>query len=165
MARVVTIAASGKGALSIAGTLIEAELPKEVRPGQDIRLVVREVTPQRVVLSMSDQNVVAPAPAPAELPGGGKLRVTERDASEPDGSDGQRHTLSLRYDAPALGAVDLRFELDSGSLRVAATLAQGEPVALAQDASDELRDALAASSDRPVTVAISARYEPLDVYA
>jgi hypothetical protein len=165
MARVVTTAASGKGALSIAGTLIEAELPKAVRPGQDIRLVVREVTPERVVLSMSDQTMVAPTPAPAELPGGGRIQVTEREASEQEGSDGQRHTITLRYDAPALGTVDLRFELDSGSLRVTAALAQGEPVALAQDASDELRDALAASSDRPVAVTISARYEPMDVYA
>jgi len=165
MARVVSTAASGKGAISIAGTLIEADLPKEVRPGQDIRLVVKDVTPERVVLSMSDQTAVAPAPAPVELPGGGKIRLTEREASEREGSDGQGRTITLRYDAPALGAVDLRFDLDSGSLRVAATLAQGEPVTLAQGAADELRETLAASSDRPVTVTVSARYEPLDVYA
>jgi hypothetical protein len=165
MARVVSLAASGRGALSIAGAVIDAELPKELRPGQDIRLVVKEVTPERVVLSLSDPTAVAPAPVPVELPGGGTLRLTEREQSEHEGSAGEGHTVTLRYDAPTLGAVDLRFDLETGSLRVAAALSPGEPVTLAQEASDDLREALAASSDRAVSVVVSARYEPLDVYA
>lgn len=165
MARVVSLGASGKGALSIAGALVEASLPKEVRPGQDIRLVVKEVTAERVVLSLSDPTAVAPVLVPVELPGGGTIRLTEHEQSEHAGSAGESHTITLRYDAPTLGAVDLRFDLDAGSLRVAAAFSPGAPVTLAQDGSDDLREALAASSDRPVTVVVSARYEPLDLYA
>lgn len=165
MARIVRADASGRGALSIAGAVIEAELPKDVRQGQDIRLVVTEVTPERVVLSMSDPTAFAPTPAPIELPGGGTIRLTEHGQSGHEGTEAAGHSITLRYDAPALGAVDLRFDLDPGSLRVTAALSPGEPVALAQQASDVLREALAASSDRPVSVVVSARYEPLDLYA
>ena len=69
MARVVTAEMTGKGALSIAGMIVDAELPKDVKAGQDIRLVVKEVTPQRVVLSMSDQPTVAPPPPPSSCRG------------------------------------------------------------------------------------------------
>lgn len=166
MARVVRAdPGTGRGALSIAGAVFEAELPKQVRAGQDMRLVVREVNAERVVLSLSDQTAIAVPPPPVPLPGGGTVRLTERDATGHEGSPGEGHTIALRYDAPTLGAVDLRLQLDAGSLRVTATLAHGEPVTLAQTASDALREALAASSERAVTVTIEARREPLDVYA
>ena len=170
MARVVTADGAGRGSLNIAGALIDAQLPKEVQAGQELRLTVRHVGPDRVELSMSDQNLAEAASESAQLPGGGMLRVSERDAGagkggpgESDGSD--RHSLSLRYDAPALGAVDLRFELDSESLRVSATLRAGEPFENALVGAGELRDALAASVGLPVTVEVSPRREPLDVYA
>lgn len=168
MARVVSTAeASGKGALSIAGVVIDADLPKSVRAGQDIRLVVKEVSAERVVLTLSDPAAVAPPPVAVELPGGGKIRLTEREESEhgASGSPSDAHTINLRYDAPTLGAVDLRLDLDAGSLRVAIALPHGEPVTLAQGASDDLREELAADGGRSVSVTVSARREPLDVYA
>ena len=80
MARVVTADGSGRGALSIAGALFEAELPKQVRAGEDLRLVVRDVSSDRVVLQLADQ---APtplaAPTPIPLPGGGALKVLEHE--------------------------------------------------------------------------------------
>jgi hypothetical protein len=166
LARVVTADGLGRGALSIAGALIDAELPQHVQTGQELRLVVREVNADRVVLSLSDQ-VVAPAPAPVELPGGGTVRVNEDDeggGAHPGASPGTQR-LSLRYDAPALGPVDLRFELDAGSLRVHVALAQGEPLQLGQGGAGELRQALAGRLDRPVTVTVSGRRDPLDLYA
>jgi hypothetical protein len=100
------------------------------------------------------------------------VRVSERDADSEGGSDRAtapgtgRHVLALAYDAPALGTVDLRFELDPGSLRVNVALAAGAPAARATDAAAELRDALSQALDgRPVTVEITPRREPLDVYA
>jgi hypothetical protein len=76
--------------------------------------------------------------------------------------------LALAYDAPALGTVDLRFELDPQSLKVNATLAAGQPAASATATAAELRDALTQAlgeGGRTVTVEITPRREPLDVYA
>ncbi len=170
MARVVTADGAGRGSLNIAGALIDAKLPKEVQPGQELRLTVVRVEPDRVELSMSDQTLAAAASEAAQLPGGGMLRVSERDGGAGEGGAGgsdssDRHSLSLRYDAPVLGAIDLRFELDSESLRLSATLRAGQPFESALRSADELRDALATAVGLPVTVNVSPRREPLDVYA
>jgi len=71
MARVIAADGSGRGKLAIAGAVIDAELPKHVRAGQDLRLTVRDVSAHQVVLGMSDQPAGVPVPA-AELPGGGR---------------------------------------------------------------------------------------------
>jgi hypothetical protein len=169
MARVVTADGLGRGSLNIAGAVVDASLPKDVRAGQELRLTVRHVSADRVEMSMSDQSP-PPAVDAATLPGGGALRVTERDTNDGGGGSGsgegaERHTLSLRYDAPALGAVDLRFELDPSSLRVTATVGAGQPYDLALDGAGRLGDALTDAVGRPVTVDVSPRREPLDVYA
>jgi hypothetical protein len=173
MARVVSTDGSGRGSLNIAGTTLEAELPKEVQTGQELRLTVRNISPERVELSMSDSAAATAAAAEAAqtatLPGGGALQVTERDAEPRSGTRGGRgsdsHSLSLRYDAPALGAIDLRFELDPESLRLTATLAAGAPHERALDAAGDLQARLTDALGRPVAVDVTARYEPLDVYA
>lgn len=163
MARVVTADGSGRGSLNLAGTTLEAELPKDVQPGQELRLTVRHVSPDRVELSMSDPLAASPAAA-VPLPGGGSIQVSERDAAG-GGAPTARHTLVLHYDAPALGAIDLRFDLDPGSLRLTATLGAGDPVQRAQDAAGQLQAALSEAVGRPVSVEINARREPLNVYA
>ncbi len=165
MARVVRADGSGRGALSIAGEVVEAELPKQIRAGQDVRLVVRQVTADRVVLSLSDQAAIPVAPASVPLPGGGTVRVSEREEPAPGSPASDTQIVTLRYDAPTLGAVDLRFELDPASLRVAVTLAAGEPVRHARAESDALRQALQDNVERAVSVKVSARHEPLDLYA
>jgi hypothetical protein len=169
MARVVSADGSGRGSLNIAGTTLEAELPKDVQTGQDLRLTVRHVSPDRVELSMSDPSAAAAgAAASATLPGGGALHVTERDAQSGTGGPGEgsgRHTLALRYDAPALGPIDLRFDLDPESLRLTATFAAGDPHDRALDAAGDLQATLADALGRPVAVDVNARREPLDLYA
>ena len=187
MARVVNVSPGGRGTLSIAGMPVDAKLPPGVQAGQDLRLVVRHVSPEQVVLSLSGEAgaAVAQPHTAVELPGGGHVRVIERDAEsdEPPARGGApgpgRHVLALAYDAPALGTVDLRFELDPQSLKVNATLAAGQPSVSATGAAAELRDALAAAvgggnggggggsggGGRTVTVEITPRHEPLDVYA
>jgi hypothetical protein len=173
MARVVA-AESGRGSLSIAGYLIEAELPGHVRAGQDLRLEVRDISAGRVLLQIADPGHAAPPPPPpaeVPLPGGGTLTVTERDArgdggaSGGGGGGGGSHSLALRYDAPALGPVDLRFELAPGSMRVGVTVSAGDSLQRAQADADTLRAALAAALGHAVSVTISPRREPIDVYA
>ena len=77
MARVVTADGNGRGSLNIAGTTLEAELPKEIQAGQELRLTVRHVSPDRVELSMSD-----PSGASAQArPGGPPARRGHSAAS------------------------------------------------------------------------------------
>jgi hypothetical protein len=167
MARVVSLNPAGRGSLSIAGALIDARLPPGVEAGQELRLTVRHVSAEQVVLGLSDQNALPPSTAPAaQLPGGGTVQVTERDARNRSAGQGaDRHSLALVYNAPALGPVDLRFDLDPGSLRVTAVLAAGEPAEEARARATELTHALSEALGRPVQVDITARREPLDVYA
>ncbi len=170
MARVVTADGLGRGSLNIAGAVIDAALPKDIQAGEELRLTVRHVDPERVELSLSDRSPPPASANAAPLPGGGTLRVSERDAGGSGGrgsggSSTDLHTLTLRYDAPALGAVDLRFELDPETLRVSTTVAAGAPYDLALDNAGDLRDALTEALGRPVTVDVSPRREPLDVYA
>jgi hypothetical protein len=169
MARVVNADGNGRGALSIAGYLLDAELPKHVAAGQDLRLVVREVSAERVLLAIAHpdaQPPPAPPPAPAvPLPGGGTIRVQEEDA--PGGGTGasaDTHSVALRYDAPALGPVDLRFELDPGGLRLAITVSPAALDAARGDAGP-LQTALATAVGADAAVTVTARREPLDVYA
>ena len=176
MARVVVADGNGRGSLSIAGYLLEAELPKDVRTGDDLRLVVRDVSADRVLLGIADQHQ-EPAPAAANappipvaapvqlpLPGGGSVQVTERDGGGASAGSPDSHTLSLRYDAPTLGPVDLRLELDPTSLRLGVTVSP-RAFADAQTGSDELRQSLAGELARAISVTVSARREPLDIYA
>jgi hypothetical protein len=173
MARVVAADAQGRGSLSIAGFLVEAELPPDVRAGEDLRLTVREVTPERVVLSLSDEHQpgapvagvpAAPAPLTVPLPGGATLQVTERDARGGEAGS-PSHTLTLRFQAPALGDVDLRFALDGGALGLGVTVDPGEPLDAARADAETLRGALAGAVQWAVSITVTPRRQPLDVYA
>jgi hypothetical protein len=203
MARVVQAPPGQKGSLSIAGYLVDAELPENVQTGDDLRLVVRDVNAERVLLAITDPHEQAqqsqggnqvpptqptqqaqggrgpdhaqlPDPSlaaqggwgPAPLPGGGNVQVTERDAGGAGGRPGERQNVLLRYNAPALGAVDLRFQMDAGALSLAVSVAPGQPLELAQAGVESLRQALTESlAGRAVSVTVSPRREPLDLYA
>ena len=173
MARVVVADGGGRGSLSIAGFLLEAELPTDVRTGQDLRLIVRDVTPGRVLLSLSDEHQAPsqptvptpPPPVPVPLPGGGAVSVTERDAGGAGNRSPEAHSLTLRYEAPELGSVDLNFQLDPGALRLGVTVAPGASLELARADADTLRQALADVLQRAVAVTVTPRRQPVDLYA
>jgi hypothetical protein len=201
MARVVQAPPGQKGSLSIAGYLLDAELPENVQAGQDLRLVIRDVNPERVLLAITDphdqdqapptregqsaqeaqqtqQTQQAPAQTPdpslvaqggwgpVSLPGGGHVQVTEREAGGAGGQAGERQNVVLRYNAPALGSVDLRFQMDAGALSLSVTLPAGQPLELAQAGAESLRQALAGvAPGRAVSVTVAPRREPLDLYA
>jgi hypothetical protein len=172
MARVVD-AQSGRGSLSVAGYLIEAELPRHVKAGQELRLEVRDISAGRVLLQIADSGHAAPPPPPpteVPLPGGATLTVTERDgqgdsSGEANGNPSGSQSLALRFAAPALGPVDLRFELAPGTLRVGVTVSAGDSLQRAQADADTLRAALTAAVGHTVSVTVAPRREPIDVYA
>jgi hypothetical protein len=193
MARVVQPQQPGaRGSLSIAGYLLEAELPENVRAGDDLRLVIKDVSAERVLLTITAPHDADPGqqaqqahqahaqpaqqpqpdpamtPAPAvPLPGGGSVQVTERDAGVARaGRSGDRHDVLLRYAAPAVGAVDLRFQMDGGALHLGVSVAPGQALDLARGDAERLRQALAAAiPGRAVSVTVAPRREPLDLYA
>jgi Flagellar hook-length control protein FliK len=170
MARVASLGADGRGTLSLAGNLLEAELPSGVSTGDELRLVVREVTPERVTLAIQPDSNPAQIPplvsAPlVPMPAGGSLQVTERDAQGAQQVRDGVHTLSLRYDAPDLGPVEMSFTLGAGGLQLALTVAPGSSMDAAQSAAPELSDALVRATELPVTLTITQRREPIEVFA
>jgi hypothetical protein len=168
MARVMANDGAGRGVLNIAGAVLEAELPRHVRAGEQVRLVVRELDAHRVVLELPrDTASTPPPPAAIALPGGGRLRVGEDEDEQAGGGarDPATQTLTLRYDAPHLGPLDLRFELDPKTLRITVAAAPGGSLELAQARAAELREAVRDQTGRPVSVTVTPRREPLDLYA
>src|SRR5205807_6935107 len=95
------------GILNLAGAILTAELPDEVQVGDRLRLSVRELSAERVVLQLVESPPpLAPAPArPAAvpLPGGGRVTVLDRDGGS--GGDDEPTEVTLRCELPALGAV------------------------------------------------------------
>jgi hypothetical protein len=172
MARVVDADEGDGGTLALAGYLLEAELPKEMAAGQNVRLVVREVTADRVLLAAAPEPPATtpqtpPLAAPIPLPGGALLRVLEDGGREGgSGGDGRGdHALGLLLDLPGLGPLELRFGLDAASVRTAIATDPGPALAQAQAHAGELREALTRACERPATVTVSARRQPLDLYA
>lgn len=168
MVRVASLTGEGRGVLSLAGMLLEAELPNNVSAGQELRLQVREMTPEKVVLAIKDDSQPPPA-APVEtprvqLPGGGHLRVAERDAGGSLAAGDQTHTLTLRYDAPSLGAIDLHFTLTPGALALTVAVSPGA-YETADDQAAALQAALASAAERAAKVTVVPRREPVEVFA
>jgi hypothetical protein len=137
--------------LSLAGARVAASLPDEVRPGDVLKLRVKELAPERIVLQ------IVPDPPPAAtaavgLPGGATARIVEDD--EASGGAGARAVV-LRYDSPTLGRLDIR--LSAAGATVHAT--EGPPAQAARSAAGQLAAALNA------TVAVVGRRSALDARA
>jgi hypothetical protein len=171
-ARVLERGPQNVGILNLAGAILTAELPEDVKPGTRLRLVVQEATNERLLLQIAQpRESLAPAlqpPAPPEvpLPGGGRLALLEREGggASGDAGDAQDGAVTLRYELPALGAVELRVALDAAAARVRIALPAGA-LELAAQRAEELRAALEAKLGRPAEVSLVARRDPLDVYA
>jgi hypothetical protein len=173
MARVVGNEPGARGSLSIAGLLIDAELPPELSEGDEIKLQVRELTPERVVLAMQSDDA-PPTPPPlvpdsatgAQL-GSGDIQLRERHRSDHGGQSPEQatHTLAIRYDAPSAGPVDLYFVLTPDALHVQVTVAAGETFDTAKERAENLGDALQDSAARAATVTVRPRFDPVDLYA
>ncbi|CAA9505186.1 MAG: hypothetical protein AVDCRST_MAG45-1558 [uncultured Solirubrobacterales bacterium] len=190
VARVASRGEGAKGALILAGQLLKASLPDGVRAGDTLRLAVSEISPERVVLQLVERTPAEPgqqaqaqpqaqaqaqaqAQMPTALPGLAPPPAQNelRDA-DPDGGEGGRREgggdgrsgVSLVYETPRLGRLDLR--IDRGPEGVVATI--GVPAgahALAHARAETLRQALEARTGVPAVVRIAARREPFDAYA
>ena len=154
-----------RGLLSLAGRTLEASLPEGLVAGQSLRLEVQEATPERVVLRLTDPGAPPPPALALPLPDGREalVRVNEEEAegAEREGTP----SISLSYESPALGRLDLRLELPAGAVSATVHAAAGRPADAAEAASAELRAALQRASGRPAQVSVKVRHGPFDAYA
>jgi hypothetical protein len=157
------------GILNLAGALLTAELPDEVQVGDRLRLVVREMTAERLVLQLAGHTrpagALTPPPVDVPLPPARELVVLPQDP-DAGGADGRHgRVVALRVESDALGPIELRIALDEERVSARAAFADGPPLALARAHADELRSALAAAAGRPAEVELVARRDPVDVSA
>ncbi len=168
MVRIASVESSGRGMLSLAGMLLEAELPEGVSTGQELKLVVREITPEKVVLSIqNDPQAAIPLLSAALIPlAAGSLEVRERGGGRSTKRADGSHSLKLRYDAPNFGALDMHFVLDpQGGLQLAVVVPVGDALNDAQAAAPRLQQNLVEATNRSVILSVAGRYEPLEVFA
>ncbi len=174
MASVLERGPQNVGIINLAGAILTAELPEDVRPGDRLRLVVKESTNERLLMQIAPpREATAGRAAVAAVAGAGGAqpagraqhragRAAQGQPRRRGGADEEAVTLRLRL--PALGEVELRVAQDAAATRVRVTLPP-EAVALGAQRSQELRAALESRIGRPADVAIVPRRQPLDVYA
>lgn len=176
----------GPGMLSLAGVRVAARLPEGLAEGARLRLRVQEAGAERVVLRVvgeAEAGGAAPAGAATgadplaaairaglvvALPGGAlaRLFVDPDDAGATAGSSGGGPArVTLRYEAAAMGRVDIALEIAPGG--VAGTVhAPAGPVAdRLRSSVEDLRGALAAATGRPAQVSVRQRGETVDLRA
>jgi hypothetical protein len=159
------------GIIVLAGSPLVAELPDEVQQGDKLRLLVEDTRGERVTMKLVQEEPTAPPQTPVvglPLPDGSQARVGVDPEEEGGGShegDPEHASIAISYESPALGMVGFVLQLVPGGVQVHAELPAGRPFELAGEAADELRSRLAAATGRAAEVTVSARREPLDLYA
>jgi hypothetical protein len=163
----------------IAGMPVTAQVPPEVQAGATLKLRIQEVTPERVTLQIEPQQSAPGTPAqpgaqatpnqlignlPAAMQPQPKVEVQEPPARR-RGADGEpADVVSLAFNSPTLGRLDLRLELRGERLLADVTTPAGRPHAIANDGAERLRARLEAAG-LEATVQVRPRHEPLDLYA
>jgi hypothetical protein len=162
----------------IAGIPVTAQVPPEVQAGATLKLKVQEVTPERVTLRIDPQQPAQSQPAPttaatptpmvgtaqAPMQLQAKVEVEEPPARR-RGADGEpADVVSLAFNSPTLGRLDLRLELRGERLLAEVTTPAGRPHAIANGGAERLRAKLE-DVGLEATVKVRPRHTPLDLYA
>jgi hypothetical protein len=176
------------GLLNLAGAVLVAELPENVEAGARLRLAVSEVTADRIALRITGEVGAQGAPAqqaapqaqqaqlgtpvavpvPAGAPGAEAAQAfVQAIAEEPGPGDpaGRTKAVTIRYDSPALGRIEVRLALGANGLVAGVGAQAGEPIELAGEHAGELRSALAGALGVPVDVHVGLRRERVDFRA
>ena len=159
------------GIITLAGHPLVAELPDGVKTGDTLRLLVADLTGEKVVMKLVHEQPTPPAhPATVTIaqPDGSRAHlVVEDDGQEEGGGGRDRDTASigLTYQTARLGPVGLRLEISPGAVRVRAEVRAGDVYDLADDASDALRSRLVELTGRAAEVTVVPRHDHIDAYA
>lgn len=154
-----------RASISIAGIVLAATLPEDVAAGQTLRLRIDEATPERLLLRVVDEAPQTPQGHALPLPDGREahVRIEEQEAEGAPG--GRPPAVTLTYESPLLGRLDLRLELPGGAVTAAIAAAPGEPVERAGAAAEALRGALERATGRDAHVRVTPRHDPFEAYA
>jgi hypothetical protein len=153
----------------LAGIPVTAQVPPEVQAGATLKLKVHEVTPERVTLQIDPAGTQpvttplaqAPAPAHAARP---DVQVEEPPARRRAAGGEEVSTVSLAFNSPTLGRLDLRLELRGERLLAEVTTPAGPAHQIATAGVERLRARLTEAGLEP-TVHVRPRHTPLDLYA
>jgi ribosomal 50S subunit-recycling heat shock protein len=165
-----------RGILMLAGQPLVAQLPKHVRAGDVLKLAVRDITAEQVVMQLHEgkesaeaaqQGQEAPAAIPIPFPGGppASIYVDDQAGGGEGAGEGDVSAIALTYDSPALGPINLRIGMDATAVAAEVRVAAGAPLELAAAAASALRDALAAGTERVASVTVAPRPGSFDVSA
>jgi hypothetical protein len=150
------------GVLVLAGIPLTAQLPDEVHAGATLKLLVQEVTPERVVLRLDAAEVGQPPAAQSASP---RVSVQEPPRRHRDAAGQETATVALTFESPALGRLDLRIDLASGGVQAAIAAPAGRAYDAAESGAERLRSSLASATGRPAAVRVTPRRERVDLYA
>jgi hypothetical protein len=155
-----------RAVLVIAGIPLTAEVPPEIEAGATLKLKVKEVTAERVWLQIEPQSPTAPTVAQPAAPMELRPQVqVEEPPGRRRGADGElADIVSLSFNSPTLGRLDLRLELRGERLLAEVTTPAGPPHSLASGNAERLRANLEAVG-LEATVKVRPRHQPLDLYA
>jgi hypothetical protein len=159
------------GILMIAGQPLVAQLPENVRAGDVLKLAVRDITAEQVVMQMHEGKQMAETQSqpfvPVGFPGQPPSRiVVDDDSAASDGAlEGDASAIALTYESPALGPINLRIGMDSSAVVAEVRVAAGAPLEVATATASVLRDRLAQSTERVASVTVAPRPGSFDVSA
>ena len=162
-----------RGILMIAGQPLVAQLPEHVRAGDVLKLAVRDITAEQVVMQMHEGKEAQPqsqqtdSSSLVQFPGQPPSRIVVDDQASGHelGGEGEVAAIALTYESPALGPINLRIGMNASNVAAEVRVAAGAPLELAKAASDVLRDALAAGTERAASVSVVPRPGSFDVSA
>jgi hypothetical protein len=161
-----------KGILMLAGKPIVAELPENVRAGDVLKLAVKDISADKVIMQMREaqetqqpqQNNLVPLSVP--FPDGHPAHINFDDAKS-GGEDREHafHAVALTYESPALGPINLRIGMDPNAVMVEVRIAAGAPLEIAKAASELLSESLSKRTGRPAAVSVQPRPGSFNVSA
>jgi hypothetical protein len=183
-------AGGGRGLISLAGRLLEAQLPAGLAAGQRLAVAVDAQSHGRVVLRILRQAAeVGPEPAArlagelvlsgdpdllraalaltaasgaVPLPGGGEASAAVDPDEDGDARDAEAPArASVTLHLPALGPVEIGLALTAAGISATVITEPGRPAELARTRQGELAAALEHATGRPAVVCLAAR-GPLD---
>ena len=161
-----------RGILVIAGQPLVAQLPEHVRAGDVLKLAVKDITAEQVVMQLHEGKEMAQAqqqgseptalvPFPGQPPS--RIVVDDQWSGGETAGEGDVAAVALTYESPALGPINLRIGMNASSVVAEVRVAAGAPLELAQAASGALQQGLAERTERAATVSVVPRPGSFDV--